>query len=479
MDKVTELYIGEIVRELEEENLAVFCGAGLSVPAGFVNWKDLMRPIVDELNLDIDKEEHDLISIAQYHCNENALNRSKLNQRLIEEFSRNAVPSENHQILGRLPIHTFWTTNYDKLIESSLIENGKTPDVKYRKEHLAFTKPKRDATVYKMHGDVDNPDQAVLTRNDYESYHVKMDQFITALGGDLVSKTFLFIGFSFSDPNLDYILSRVRVAYIDSQRRHYSFIRRVDKNQCADTADFDYKTRKQGLFVGDLSRFNIKAILVDDYSQITDILHEIENRYKRKSVFVSGAAHEFGSWNEKDALNFIHELSKALIEARFKIVSGFGLGVGSAVISGALEQIYMHPSHSQSDQLILRPFPQEVFGTQPIAAVWKRYREDMCSHAGIAIFLFGNKLTGGNVILSNGMREEFEIAKNKGLFLLPIGATGFMAKELWEEIKTSFDTLYPNIDSSIKDEFMLLGDGGKKPEEIIGIILSILKKLSK
>jgi hypothetical protein len=477
MDKATDSYIREIIKELEEENLAVFCGAGLSVPAGFVTWKGLMKPIADELNLDIDKEEHDLISLAQYHCNVNALNRSKLNQRLIDEFSRDAVPSENHRILARLPISTFWTTNYDRLIESSLVESGKRPDVKYRKEQLAFTKPKRDAIVYKMHGDMEHPDQAVLTKDDYESYHVKMDQFLTALAGDLVSKTFLFIGFSFSDPNLDYILSRVRVAYTVNQRRHYCFVRKVKENECADADDFEYKKRKHELFIGDLSRFNIKALIIDDYSQVTEILQGIENRYKRKNIFISGAAHEFGPWGENRALSFIHELSKSLIKEQFKIVSGFGLGVGSAVISGALEEIYMNPANSKSDQLILRPFPQQVYGTHPKEAVWKRYRDDMCSHAGIALFIFGNKLADGEVVPSNGMREEFEIAKSKGVFLLPIGATGYVAKTLWEEVKNSFYTLYPGMDPTIKDKFLLLGDEMKTPGEILNIVLSILKEL--
>jgi hypothetical protein len=436
-----------------------------------------MKPIADELNLDIDKEEHDLISLAQFHCNVNALNRSKLNQRLIDEFSRDVVPSENHRILARLPISTFWTTNYDKLIESSLVESGKRPDVKYRKEQLAYTKPKRDAIVYKMHGDMDHPDQAVLTKDDYESYHVKMDQFLTALAGDLVSKTFLFIGFSFSDPNLDYILSRVRVAYNVNQRRHYCFVRKVKENECADADDFEYKKRKHELFIGDLSRFNIKALLIDEYSQITDILREIENRYKRKNIFVSGAAHEFGNWGENEAHSFIHELSKSLIRAQFKIVSGFGLGVGNAVISGALEEIYMNPGNSKSDQLILRPFPQQVFGAHQKEAVWKRYRDDMCSHAGIALFIFGNKLVDGKVVLSNGMKEEFEIAKSKGMFLLPIGATGYTAKALWEEVKNEFNTLYPGIDPTIKDKFMILGDETKVPGEILDTVLVILKRL--
>lgn len=479
MDKATESYVTEIIKELEEENLAVFCGAGFSVPAGFVTWKDLMRPIADELNLDIDKEEHDLISLAQYHCNVNASNRSKLNQMLVDEFSRDTAPSENHRILARLPISTFWTTNYDKLIESCLAESGKRPDVKYTKEQLAFTKPKRDATVYKMHGDMDHPDKAVLTKDDYESYHVRMDQFLTALAGDLVSKTFLFIGFSFSDPNLDYILSRVRVAYNVNQRRHYCFVRKVKESECVDEDDFEYKKRKHAFFIGDLSRFNIKAILIDDYPQVTDILQEIENRYKRKSIFISGAAHEFGKWTETGALSFIHELSRSFIRMQFRIVSGFGLGVGSAVISGALEEIYMNPGNSKSDQLILRPFPQQVFGTYSKEAVWKRYRDDMCSHAGIALFIFGNKLVDGKVVSSNGMREEFEIAQAKGIFLLPIGATGYVAKTLWEEVKNNFDTLYPRMDPAIKDKFMFLGDETKTPGEILDTVFSILKQLTK
>jgi hypothetical protein len=73
---------------------------------------------------------------------------------------------------------------------------------------------KSRVNVYKMHGDIDRPDEAILTKDDYESYHVKMQPFLNALSGDLISKTFLFLGFSFTDPNLDYILSRGRIALL-------------------------------------------------------------------------------------------------------------------------------------------------------------------------------------------------------------------------------------------------------------------------
>ena len=132
--------IANLANEISEANLAIFAGAGLSIPAGYVNWSQLLKPIAEELDLDIEKEV-DLVALAQYHCNSNQANRGKLNQLLIDEFSRNARATENHKILSRLPISTFWTTNYDKLIETSLIDAGKVPDVKYRNQQLAFTKP--------------------------------------------------------------------------------------------------------------------------------------------------------------------------------------------------------------------------------------------------------------------------------------------------------------------------------------------------
>lgn len=471
------IFIREIIKELEEQNVAVFAGAGLSAPAGFVGWGDLLRPIADGLGLDVDKES-DLVALAQYHLNENASNRSELNKRLIEEFSQKAGTTENHRIFSRLPIKIFWTTNYDKLIETTLENSGKCVDVKYTTKHLALTKPKRDVIVYKMHGDVDHPDEAVLTKDDYESYHIKMDQYLRALSGDLISKTFIFIGFSFTDPNLDYILSRVRLAYDKSQRTHYCFLRMVIKTEYESEADFSYRKRKQELFVGDLKRFNIKALLVSEYDEITHLLKQIEDAYKFKSVFISGAAHEYGKWTDKDAQQFVHRLAKQLINKRLRIVSGFGLGIGSAVISGALEEIYMNPTKCDKEQLVLRPFPQEVFGDQERAKVWRSYRSDMISFAGIAIFIFGNKLVEGSIQLSSGMREEYELAKAQGSFILAIGATGYISEEIWKKERIEVKERYKE-NAEIIDLYEGLGDKGKNLSELECIVCKLIEKLEK
>jgi hypothetical protein len=470
-------FLREIGKELEQDNVAIFAGSGLSAPAGFVSWGELLRPIAKDIGLDVDKE-HDLVTLAQYHLNENVSNRNQLNIRLIEEFSKAAEITENHKILARLPIYTYWTTNYDKLIEKSLELTGKIADVKYTKKQLAITKPKRDAVVYKMHGDIEHPDEAVLTKDDYESYHPKMDQFITALSGDLVSKTFIFIGFSFTDPNLDYILSRVRVSYEKSQRTHYCFLKKVIQEQDEEKADFSYRARKQDLFCGDLNRFNIKVVLVDSYSEITDILRTIENRHRQKSIFISGAAQEYGNWASEVAQRFIHALSQRILQTDHRIVSGFGLGVGSAVISGSLEQIYMNPHTNKIEQLVLRPFPQQVFGTDNLAEVWRRYRADMISYAGIAIFLFGNKSQDGTVVKSNGMRQEFDIAKENGLILFPVGATGYISEDLWIEARTDIQSRFSHQPEILR-LYELLGDKSLSLEQLADTIIDLLSQLQK
>lgn len=466
-------FLADLSKELAENNVAIFAGAGMSAGSGFVNWAELLRPIASELGLDVDRE-NDLVAVAQFHCNDNANNRSQLNQRLIEEFSRESEETDNHKILSRLPIHTYWTTNYDKIIESSLRESGKIADVKYTKEHLTTTKPNRDAVVYKMHGDVDHPDKAVLTKDDYEKYHVKMEQYLANLKSDLISKTFIFIGFSFSDPNLDYILSRVRVAYESNQRRHYCFIKKVEKNEKEELAEFEYRERKQVLFVQDLERFNIKTVLVDDFSDITELLSQLEREYKAKTVFISGAAHEYDDMGEREALSFVYQLSRKLTFKGARVVSGFGLGVGSSVISGVLEQVYKSPNGKLKDQLILRPFPQSTEGSVPLAELWSNYRRDMISHAGIALFVFGNKLDNGKIKLSNGMREEYDIAKDQGLFIIPVGATGYMSNELWNEENASIQA-DSKISLKTKNLFAKLGDSKATAEELIDTIVKLVE----
>ncbi len=435
-------FVSTYVKALDESNAAIFAGAGLSQPAGFVNWKELLRSIAAELSLDVDKE-HDLISVAQYHKNERG-SRAKLNQLLIEEFTSTASATENHKILCRLPIDAYWTTNYDRLIERSLEAVGKTPDVKITPENLAHNVPKRDAIVYKMHGDVGHPDKAVLTKDDYESYNSARQLFTTKLQGDLISKTFLFIGFSFDDPNLEYILSRIRLLLGENQRPHYCFFKRAIRSDFGSDAEFHYAQIKQELRVKDLRRFSINALLVDSYGEITATLREVEKRFRRMRVFISGSCVEFDPWTPDEGTKFVNLLTKKFLRNGFRIVSGFGVNIGTAVINGALEFIHTTNYRHIDDRLILRPFPQFPPAGKTLAECWTEYRQNLVSEIGIAIFLFGNKKDEtGRTVPSDGMLEEFELCKAAGVLPIPVGVTGNVSQTLATEVLKNFNAIFP------------------------------------
>ena len=92
-----------------------------------------------------------------------------------------------------------------------------------------------------MHGDVDHPTDAVISKDDYEAYGSKMEPFVSALRGDLIEKTFLFLGFSFTGSEHDYILGRVRVQYEGNQRTHYCVQRKVSRNKGESSNGFKYR----------------------------------------------------------------------------------------------------------------------------------------------------------------------------------------------------------------------------------------------
>ncbi len=196
---------------------------------GFVDWKGLLRDVADELGLDVDTES-DLVAVAQYHVNK-AGGRARRDQLIMDEFTEGAEPGAAHKYLVRLPLWTVWTTNYDRLLEEAYRKLRKRADVKTTRASIAQTMPRREVVLYKMHGDVQEPAEAVLTKEDYETYLPKRQAFVTTLEADLLTKTFLFLGFSFSDPNLDYVLARIRGLLGEHQGEHFCILKQPGDNK--------------------------------------------------------------------------------------------------------------------------------------------------------------------------------------------------------------------------------------------------------
>lgn len=317
-------------------------------------------------------------------------------------------------------------------------------DVKAAEKNLATTLPRRDAVVYKMHGDIALADEAVVTRDDYEAYSTTRPLFGTALQGDLVSKTFLFIGFSFRDPNLSYLLSRIRLLLGQNRRDHYCLLRRVQRDDFDSQPEYDYARGRQDLQVRDLRRYGIQGLLVNSYEEYTAVLQKIAARFLRRRVFVSGSAASYAPMSDDDGQELLRLLGVRLIEQGLDVVTGFGQGVGPYLLNGALEGLEKEGTHSLHDRVTLRPFPQGISDPGLRAARWRAYRSDMIATAGIALFVFGNRTDAqGRIELASGVKEEFDLAAQAGLALVPVGGTGYLAHELHAQVMQQYDALFP------------------------------------
>jgi SLOG family protein/SIR2-like protein len=462
------VFLKEYTRALREGDSALFVGSGISRSAGYVDWKQLLKGIAEDLDLDIDREA-DLVALAQYHVNRRG-GRDRLNQLLIDEFLEDVELTPSHHLIASLPVHTIWTTNYDDLLEVAFSTANKRVDVKRRQEDFSVTRRRTDVTIYKMHGDKSNPAEAILTKEDYETYDTTRELFTIALKSDLAKKTFLFLGFSFADPNVMYILGRVKQLLETNSRKHYCVLKAP---KAEDHGGGEYESKRFSHWLADLHRYNIQPILIGGYDEVPGILAELSRRSHLRDVFISGSAAEFEPLGQERFRELCRSVGTELIKKEFNIISGFGLGVGDLVIIGAMQSL----PRNDDERLQLWPFPQQVPAGTDRAVFWRQYRERMISNAGVCIVLGGNKLVSGAVVPADGVRQEVEIARSQGKSVIPIGATGYVARELWEQCRADPSAFIGN--ANVTSQLEILGDSAAGVPALVEAIIEILKQLDK
>jgi hypothetical protein len=187
---------------------------------------------------------------------------------------------------------------------------------------------------------------------------------------------------------------------------------------------------------------------------------------KRRTVFISGSAYEYGKLGDLGK-PFVRGLTKSLLQHDFKIISGFGLGIGSVVVESALDEVYTGKKEGISDHLRVYPFPSSARQEE----IKECYRNEMISQADVVIFVFGNKLEDIAIREADGMLREFEIARANGAMLIPVGASGYMAERLWLKVLLHYDEYFDNREKF--DLFEQLGTPYTRPERLIDLILKI------
>ena len=205
-----------IQRASRENRLVIFVGAGVSMNSSVPSWNQLINRMKAELPNEF-SEETDALKIAQIYKDSRGHKEYMDKVKDILLYNK-AVPNPLHKsILALNPCHII-TTNYDDLIEQEL-----------SKEFLQYHIIREDKdipqmacpnTLVKMHGDYVT-DNIVLTEDDYYNYKENFPLTRAFVQSLFASKLILFVGFSFADLNLKFILNELKNILSDKMQRPY------------------------------------------------------------------------------------------------------------------------------------------------------------------------------------------------------------------------------------------------------------------
>jgi hypothetical protein len=209
----------ELRKRYHEGRVIPFIGAGASMS---VRWESGGKPqrgpswgeLVDRATVLLGFDDPALarvrgsdLQILEYFKRKHGQQTAKLTNwlsKLMDPPDDALSKSRLHRELAALDrCSLFYTTNYDTFLERSFRLFGRDSSTVVLESQMGG--PDHGCEIIKFHGDLDHPDQIVLTESDFEkrlSLSTALDQRLRA---DLLGRVILFIGYSFRDPNVSYL----------------------------------------------------------------------------------------------------------------------------------------------------------------------------------------------------------------------------------------------------------------------------------
>lgn len=406
-------FLNEYPEALSEGSGAIFIGAGVSMAAGYPSWSTLLHEIGDELGV-ASKEIQDLAALAQWSIQESG-SATKVRNVIKREICVDHPVPEALQVIARLPIRQIWTTNYDHLIERAFKEISRPVDVVSGVKDLALKAVPGAARVYKMHGSVDRLDDVVISTDDYELFRLRRGAFLPLLQAHLTSMSMLFVGLSFADPNIRHVLSLIRESFTDAPPEHFAIVRPPKRQDFSTDEEFHARLTQHNLWARDLKRYGLVAVEIDDYDEVPELLRQVERRVASRRIWISGSwPIESGGTEASRIYSLAEEIGMRIGRDGLSLVTGTGLVVGGAAISGFLKSQRDGGGWDLDRRLIARPFPQPIIENNPDDAQWAALRRELARQSGTVIFLGGAKIKDGEIVSADGVHKEYAIARDMG-----------------------------------------------------------------
>lgn len=249
--------IPDLLEELRQEHhfKGLFIGAGFSKSANLPDWNGLLMKLLEESTVDkaLNKEITELIETNQYTMAAYLLKLytvAKLPEKSMREKEK--VFSENISKMLRssneLPeniakpfvgfcntydIRLIVTTNFDCLLENTFKKYINDYEWKvFTHDHCADVRralKEGEKVIFKIHGDIDSPKTIVFSQDNYQKLYFGKRNFPYFLARLLDTRTFLFLGFSLTDPFFATSLDTLAAYFGIGKPSHYAIIPKTIK----------------------------------------------------------------------------------------------------------------------------------------------------------------------------------------------------------------------------------------------------------
>lgn len=394
-----ETAIKQISTALYENRCAFFIGSGISIPSTNLNWGALVEPFFEELRITFDEEPTDLPKIAQYIINHYSGNRGPLLRSISNALNKEFPTNTYHKYISTTKVNTIWTTNYDTLLEQSFSDF--LIDVKVNDDAISRNIINSELEIIKLHGCISrsNFKDIVITQEDYEDFENNKPAMVQRLTNDLLKKSFLFIGYSYNDPNIHNIMVMARRLASKATQQHFIILERPKKSD-------EYKKRIFELWTKDLSRLGLSVILIDDFSELEELLHFISQKSRGNTVYVTGS-------HEKSP-DILKELgSKLAKKDDIVLINGQSSGIGIGILNSFIQEC-INKKQDISSRLQIFPNPyaaNPAFSNDPsLLGDLKKSRAKLLSATQLVLCFPGGM----------GTEAEIDVAKSRNCRIIPV-----------------------------------------------------------
>ncbi|MER9485063.1 SIR2 family protein [Mesorhizobium sp. M0563] len=383
-------------------NAAWFVGAGTSRASNLSGWVDLLKPLGKELGVTVTADD-DLPAIAQYSINKTSGNRGPIIQHLRQSLGGAARPNIYHHQIARSNVGTIWTTNYDQLVETALAQASLRYRVRVRESDMVELAEPGTTDVIKPHGSfgVSDPAEFVIASEDFEDYAYRRPATVARLQSNLLSKSFLFVGYGYGDPNIRTVLLEARRLSQRSSHMHFML------TAAHDAADLE-KAGRQELWKADLARIGIKCVLLPDYAAIEQAVERIARRSRGPTVYVTGS-----HTSSNPLASDVGKLLADPRQSRTILLDGQSAGISRDLLS-AFQTACVDQQVDLNERLRFFPNPYSSnpkFSSDPrLLPLLKEWRSSLLRKAHSVLAFDGGM----------GTKAEVELAKELGCCIIPI-----------------------------------------------------------